>query len=619
MLQTKERLGDFEIIRLLGRGGMGEVYEARQFNPDRTVALKVLAPWLANDDEALQRFFREASVPANLDHPGIVRIISTSKPGEAVAYYAMYLVRGISLAELIRRGNASPNSDAATKSLESVDTPSVAAADFQVTPLSPAPGMETSPQLLADYRTDRFTTLARIGAQAARALAYAHQQGHLHRDIKPSNLMIDHHDQVYLVDFGLTRGLEPAGSGTLPGAVIGTPWYMSPEQAEGKPLEVTSDIYSLGVTLYELASQGLGPFTANREDKKSVLAQVRAGQTLPLRTLAPGIPPALEKIILKAMHLRPHKRYESAAELARDLEAFLGIASRHTPHSSKKKNVPAHRRWPMWVGIGLLVASLVMAIAVAVAMRNREPGADAPFELGKLDGAKAWPDDLRKQRIDVKVSIMKANNEPLWKLPLFGEGSYKPGERLSLLAPNGGLYVLGLTDPDRHCFDFSIEVGKTQPDDRDPTSYRTGIAFGWRRRPAESDEHPRFFVVELDEHPRGSEGFGQLKIGTGWVVLPAKGRAAGSEWFSPLPGPKGTVPLDKSYAYHTIHLKVRRDRASVSVNNGPAQEFSVPWLREADPRAAADLDPRGTIAIWAKNGTGNFRNAALTLIADDQR
>src|SRR5438045_2193197 len=99
MLQTQHRLGDFEIVRLLGKGGMGEVYEARQSNPERRVALKVLAPWLAENDEALERFWREAAVPAQLDHPNIVRIIATGK-SENIAYYAMQLVRGISLADL---------------------------------------------------------------------------------------------------------------------------------------------------------------------------------------------------------------------------------------------------------------------------------------------------------------------------------------------------------------------------------------------------------------------------------------------------------------------------------------------------------------------------------------
>src|SRR5262249_49143473 len=126
MLQVHHRLGDFEIIRLLGKGGMGEVYEAQQLNPPRRVALKVLAPWLADNEESLQRFWREAAVPAQLDHPNTVRIIPTGKDPEGRVYYAMHLVRGIPLAALIKRGNESlpPTVPAPTVSaVASVDTP----------------------------------------------------------------------------------------------------------------------------------------------------------------------------------------------------------------------------------------------------------------------------------------------------------------------------------------------------------------------------------------------------------------------------------------------------------------------------------------------------------------
>src|SRR5262245_24118638 len=102
MLQTNQRLGEFRILRLLGKGGMGEVYEAEQTHPHRHVALKVLAPWLAANEEALERFWREAQVPAQLDHPGIVRIISTGKTADGIAYYTMHLVRGVSLNRLVR-------------------------------------------------------------------------------------------------------------------------------------------------------------------------------------------------------------------------------------------------------------------------------------------------------------------------------------------------------------------------------------------------------------------------------------------------------------------------------------------------------------------------------------
>src|SRR5262249_5347734 len=121
-----QRLGDFEILRLLGKGGMGEVYEAQQLNPPRPVALKVLAPWLSHDDEALERFWREAAVPARLDHPGVVRIIATGRTEDGTAYYAMQLVRGLSLAEFIRRAAAGPATPEATVSAaaSAVETPS---------------------------------------------------------------------------------------------------------------------------------------------------------------------------------------------------------------------------------------------------------------------------------------------------------------------------------------------------------------------------------------------------------------------------------------------------------------------------------------------------------------
>jgi serine/threonine protein kinase len=193
MLQAHQRLGDFEVIRLLGKGGMGEVYEARQFNLDRPVALKVLAPWLAFDEEALQRFWREAQVPANLDHPGIVRIITTGKTSDGVAYYAMHLVRGISLAAMIQQVNTTATPGTVSELAASQDTPDQAQGPGGVrgTLSAVAPVVTLAPPLLEDYRRDRYTALARIGGQVARALAYAHRQGYLHRDIKPSNLMVD--------------------------------------------------------------------------------------------------------------------------------------------------------------------------------------------------------------------------------------------------------------------------------------------------------------------------------------------------------------------------------------------------------------------------------------------
>ena len=172
MLQPQQLLGDFHIIRLLGKGGMGEVYEAEQLQPKRHVALKVLAPWLAANDQALQRFWREANVPAQLDHPGIVRIFSTGKTANDVAYYTMHLVRGISLAQLLKLTQELPLTS--TKPLGKVHEATPTGGATPDLEEQPAGGDEGGlPPIAADYMSGRFRTLARIGAMAGRVLASA--------------------------------------------------------------------------------------------------------------------------------------------------------------------------------------------------------------------------------------------------------------------------------------------------------------------------------------------------------------------------------------------------------------------------------------------------------------
>jgi serine/threonine protein kinase len=629
MLQVHDRLGDFEIVRLLGKGGMGEVYEAQQFNPERRVALKVLAPWLANDDDALQRFWREAKVPANLDHPGIVRIISTGQTPEGVAYFAMHLVRGLSLAEMIRRANLAANAGMPTQSLQAANTPSAAPpTDDNEIAVAPTPVGDSVPPCLFDYRHDRFVTVARIGVQAARALAYAHAQGHLHRDIKPSNLMVDVHNHVYLVDFGWTRALQPAGDGTHSGALVGTPWYMSPEQAEGKTLDARSDIYSLGVALFELATQGLGPFTANRDNRDSVLTQVRAGQTLPLRMLAPGIPPALEQIILRAMQHKPKRRYASAAELADDLQALCGqsggLLPQPTPRSLRQR---PKRRWPLAIAGAAGVAILIAVAALAIAWRERPTGGNdekkqdpvAEKLPGKplLDGSQAFPEILRDKAnaLNVPVALMKVNSEPRWPAVLFGHGKYRLFPKFLELPcpPTESINILGLADPDRRNFNFASELMQAKGQQLGELN-EMGIVFGWRRNLDDAEIPPRVFVVQLDETPTAGNGKGCVTTGTARLIPERGGRMETVDWFKPLPQRLGTMPLLQSQIWHALKVEVRAERVSLSVDQLPPVEFDLERVRMLDRQALDSVRTDGAIGIWARKGRAFFRNAAITAL-----
>ncbi|MGL4551833.1 MAG: serine/threonine-protein kinase, partial [Gemmataceae bacterium] len=285
-------LGDFRLIREVGRGGMGVVYEAEQVSLGRRVALKVLPFVAALDPRQIQRFKHEAQAAALLHHPHIVPVFGVGSE-RGVHYYAMQLIDGRPLSALIdeRRGAAA-----------AADAPTGRRADTSRPP------------------REWWAQAARLAADAADGLEHAHAQGVVHRDIKPANLLLDGDGKLWVTDFGLAR-LSHDGGLTRTGDLVGTARYMSPEQALGRAgLDHRTDVYSLGVTLYELLT--LRPAFPDPE-REALLRRIPLDEPAAPRSLVPDLPLDLETVVLKAVAKEPDARYESAAALAADLRRWL--------------------------------------------------------------------------------------------------------------------------------------------------------------------------------------------------------------------------------------------------------------------------------------------------------
>lgn len=376
-----ERLGDFRIVREIGRGGMGVVYEAEQESLGRRVAIKVLPRSLLPDAKHAQRFEREARTVARLHHTNIVPVFGVGRE-DGHRYFVMQYIDGVGLDEVIdevrRVAAGAGDADAGAEGGPSLTERAARASKIAqalasgtlerevpvesglssegsrperegstgaARPASPSeptariPGRVGSgasqasgggearsgtprpPDLAAPkgrLSTGYFRCVARIGLQAASALHYAHAQGTLHRDVKPANLLLDARGFVWVTDFGLAKAIEEDAVSRT-GDVVGTLRYMAPEQLSGRA-GVASDVYALGLTLYELLV--LRPaFSAS--DTKRLLGDIAEGRIERPRKLRPEIPRDLETIVLKAIAREPERRYASAGDLAEDLRLFL--------------------------------------------------------------------------------------------------------------------------------------------------------------------------------------------------------------------------------------------------------------------------------------------------------
>ncbi len=302
------RFGSYDLLEIIGRGGMGTVYRARQRGTDRLVALKMMQLQHLPDAEIQARFRSEVRHAASLTHPHILPLYEVGHQ-DGVPFFSMKLAERGSLADPLRAG-----------------------------PLPPREGAE-------------------LVASIARAVHHAHQHGILHRDLKPGNILLDADGKPYVGDFGLARALDDAPSLTLTGVILGTPQYMAPEQAGGDPRAagVASDVYSLGAVLYH-ALTGRAPFQG--ETPVSILRRVIDEAPVPLRTLQAGVARDLEIICLKALEKAPAGRYLSAAALADDLERWLGGQT-----ILARPATPAERAW-RWARRNRALAAVSVSLAL---------------------------------------------------------------------------------------------------------------------------------------------------------------------------------------------------------------------------------------------------------------
>jgi eukaryotic-like serine/threonine-protein kinase len=441
------QLGDYRILREIGRGGMGVVYEAEQESLGRRVALKVLSAGSLLDPKQVRRFEREAKAAARLHHTNIVPVFGVGRQ-DGHHYFVMQFIAGLGLDMVLddlrrlrqSKSGATPAAKPAPASessrvagLTGVDvarslmtgrfdaagprsdgsvTEPFDGADSAASPI-PVPGngpladsgsapalLPGSSELSASSDPDRqfYRSIARIGIQVAEALEYANRQGILHRDVKPSNLLLDNHGNVWVADFGLAKTAE-ADDLTHTGDILGTIRYMAPERFSGY-CDARSDVYSLGLTLYELVA--LRP-AYEASDRHRLMERVLHEQPERLKKLAPGVPRDLETIVAKAICRDPAMRYATAAALAEDMRRFV------EDRPIRARRVSTAERFARWCrrnkvlasSIGVAAAALVTVATMALIHANRQ--AKANQRITRLAS------DLEERSRSLESSLTESN------------------------------------------------------------------------------------------------------------------------------------------------------------------------------------------------------------------
>tara|TARA_R110002072_G_scaffold13481_3_gene56947 strand:+ start:2226 stop:6674 length:4449 start_codon:yes stop_codon:yes gene_type:complete len=351
-------LPDLKLVKEIGRGGMGIIYEAQQISLGRRVAIKILSPHLATGQAAKRRFEREARAVASLRHANIVPVFTVGQHA-GISYFTMMLIDGQSLDQIVldwrRDASGTAFDNAETFSIDGLDTDGSQTRGENAT----QPVASLSSLGIPHPATPEHATLvAQLGIQAADALEFSHQAGILHRDIKPSNLILDSNRTLWVTDFGLAKAAEHEDL-TETGDVLGTLRYLAPECLRGE-FDRQSDLFSLGVTLYELlAMQSAQP----SRDRGKLIERVSEARIEPLDKVAPHVPADLQTVIQKAIHPEPLQRYLSATEFAEDLRRFvMGQPVR----ARRPTLIDGGRRWLRRNRLVAGLSGVVLFFAVAV-------------------------------------------------------------------------------------------------------------------------------------------------------------------------------------------------------------------------------------------------------------
>lgn len=440
-MNALQNIGEFELIREVGRGGMGVVYEARDLRlGGRRVALKVILN-TARGAQNVERFRREATSAARLVHPGVVQVFDFGEI-EGRPYIAMEFVDGTPFDDVLRVDRRAAGLGAASDP------------DADSTERLPRPGARYDADRAADAQALRKPLLRRhvkILADASRALHFAHENGVLHRDIKPANLLVSAEDVVKLADFGLAR-LEASGDTlTASGEILGTLAYMAPEQIsdERPPLSRRTDIYALGVTLYEVLA-GRRPFDA--PSAATMMQRIQLDEPEPPRRLDASIPRDLEVVCLKAMEKDPERRYATAAEFADELMRWLAdepILAR--PAGALTKIVKFSRRRRTALALcGLAIVGALASWSWLQASRRSDELAAGQRRVSARNKLEA---SLMRSAAGASPDVIK----------LLDEARAEDPDNVDVLLQRGLLF-LNADEADRALVDFEAGL-KVRPDD----------------------------------------------------------------------------------------------------------------------------------------------------------